>query len=140
MSSKNASGMTPLMLAGEQGSFGIMELLFDSEIKQDVKDEGGRTCLHVAAECGHKSCVAQCLVRGHDVNVRNKVGNTALHLASLRGHQEVVSCLLAERAVESIVNEAGYRPDQIAMDQDLRTEIQKGLMTAEGNRRTIAWV
>ena len=26
------------------------------------------------------------------------------------------------------------------MDQDLRTDIQKGLVVAEGNRRTIAWV
>ena len=108
------------MLVAEQGSFYIMELLFENGAKQD---EGGRTCLHVAAEGGHDSCMAQCLGRGHDVNVRDTGGNTMLHLASLRGHQEVVSCLLAEPAVENLVNEAGYRPGQFAMDQDLRTEI-----------------
>ena len=41
MSSKNAKGMTPLMLAAEQGNCYIMELLFEIDGKQGVNDEGG---------------------------------------------------------------------------------------------------
>ena len=64
MSSKNAKGMSPLMLAAKQGSVYMMELLFDNNAKQDVKNTPGRTCMLVAPEVGNGKGVALCLPQG----------------------------------------------------------------------------
>ena len=140
MSSKNAKGLSPLMLAAKQGSVYMMELLFDNGAKQDVKDTSGKTCMLVAAEVGNGKGVALCLARGHDANMMDDEGNTALHLASLRGHAEVISVLLADPLIEGHANHAGYRPEQISISDEIKDKIETGLEVAHRKKRTIAWI
>lgn len=92
----NLIGKTNLILAAENGSNEIVQMLLRSPITDvNAKDEqDGRTALIWAAENGHFEVVDSLLKCPHvDVNVKDKSGKSALLLAAINGDADVVDSL-----------------------------------------------
>ena len=95
---RDAMGMTPLMLAAQNGhedaAFHLLQLGADPA----VQDDGGRVALHYAAESGHENIVRVLLERGRCVDPVDTFGDTPLHLASAGGHPAAVKTLIESGA------------------------------------------
>jgi len=89
-------GQTPMLLAAEEGNWGVLQLLLErKDIKAGKSDNRGRIPLHCAALHGHEGVVQALLERG-DVNPDKPTdgGRTPLSFAAWNGHEEVVKILL----------------------------------------------
>lgn len=61
-----------------------------------MKNEAGRTALHLAAAAGKTIVVNSLLNQGADISVIDNAGNTPLHLACKKHQFEVIKVLLAK--------------------------------------------
>lgn len=86
--------------AAEQGNLGaVKKALSQDPGLINVRNEGGRTPLHLAAVNGHKDVVLQLIQKGADVNLKSqKNKRSPLHYAAWKGHAEVVQLLLKKGA------------------------------------------
>jgi ankyrin repeat protein len=94
---------TPLHFAVAKGEPDIAALLLDAGAAIEVKDEKGRTSLHLAAELGRADMARVLLKYKADVaaRVQNKEGYAGyqpLHLAAAQGHVAVMEVLLDHKA------------------------------------------
>ena len=103
-----------------------------SDLDVNIADRDGNTALHLAVWCSkdrgytqlHEACgysrggVTEVLslvyVRGHKINVQDNRGNTPLHKACYRGHSDIVETLMLAGADETITNDYGETPAQVA--------------------------
>jgi ankyrin repeat protein len=95
---KDASGMTPLMLACEKGPVEAVQLLLLLGAKGqglEEQDNCGGTALHYAVRGGNKRVVTLLLKKGIKASKKDKWSTTPLMLACEKGPLEVVE-LLAE--------------------------------------------
>lgn len=69
-----------------------------SQADINVKDEHGRTLLHIAAKEGHLNGVKMLLDKGADVKAIDNDGKTPLHFAAIGSHLEVCEALVAAGA------------------------------------------
>ncbi|GMH37616.1 hypothetical protein BSKO_05489 [Bryopsis sp. KO-2023] len=100
---------------------GDLRGLFEYEAKgwsPMYSDEGGRTCLHLAAAYNHLEIVNHLLEMGHNVDVTTE-GDfaTPLYMAACGGHTEITRALLRKEANVMIVNKYGWSPLHAAADQ-----------------------
>jgi len=58
-----------------------VQLLLTNGAEADVKDQKGRTALHLASKNGHETVVQLLLRNGAELGVQDWKGHTALHLA-----------------------------------------------------------
>ena len=68
--------------------------MLDQRYDADIKDELGRTPLHVAASQGKEKIVQLLLGKVKDKNAKDKNKQTALHLAAGLGKKKAVDELL----------------------------------------------
>jgi ankyrin repeat protein len=96
--SKGESGMTPLMVACEEGHMGVVRVLLRHTGTEglQVRDDKGWTALHYAAAAGRAEVSTCLLTKGALANLRDGEGRTPLILASWKGHLGVVR-VLADR-------------------------------------------
>ncbi|KAF8541192.1 hypothetical protein BDD12DRAFT_531320 [Trichophaea hybrida] len=78
---RHAERKTPLIISAQKGLTGAMQLLLDSNVDKDAKDNSGRTALHHAVESGDEASVRLLVEKGAKKDMRDKYGATALHLA-----------------------------------------------------------
>lgn len=101
---QNRYGCTALHLAVRYGQNSAAQTLlgFSSREKCDIniRDECGRTALHLVADADKIEIMEQLLLRDEvAINARNKFGSTALHLAVRSGLQSNVKALLNQRGI-----------------------------------------
>ena len=102
-----------------------------SDLNVNIAYSDGNTALHLAVWCSkgygntqlHEACgyigdVTEVLrlvyVRGHKINVQDNNGNTPLYCACYNGHSDIVETLMLEGADETITNDRGMIPAQVA--------------------------
>ncbi|EFJ41984.1 ankyrin-repeat protein [Volvox carteri f. nagariensis] len=85
---------TPLHLAAERGSAGVVSKLLAAGAVVDARDTAGSTALFLASEAGHTAVVERLLAAGSDPRLGNSAGETPLYIAALRGHLGCVKELL----------------------------------------------
>ena len=80
------------------------------------RKDSGYTQLHWA--CGYRGDVTEVLrlvyVRGLTINVQDNDGNTPLHIACSNRHSDIVETLMLAGADETITNDDGKTPAQMA--------------------------
>lgn len=101
--------MAGLHVAAREGHIPVLKMIAETcpDI-WDLKDNNGRTALHVAAESGKAKAVKFILkqVAEDNINDQDNEGNTALHLATLQGHGKIFLLLTNDkRADKTIMNE-----------------------------------
>ncbi|MEW6712531.1 MAG: ankyrin repeat domain-containing protein [Candidatus Riflebacteria bacterium] len=81
----------------------------------DLKDELGRTPLHIATINGHLSAVNVLIKDGAEVNAKDRLkGFTPLHYASFYNYPKIVKFLLSRRADTQIQDNDGFFPLHLA--------------------------
>jgi uncharacterized protein len=94
----NRYGITPLLLACENGSVEMVEMLLKAGADPRSERAGGETALMVASRTGKVGAVRALLAAGADVNHRTSGKQTALMWASAEGHADVIRELVEHGA------------------------------------------
>lgn len=87
-------GITPLMIAADQGLLNTTELLLRKEADVFLANGEGSTALHLAAMKGHVETTKMLVKAGSRLETKNPAGLTPLHLASSYGRSEVMRALI----------------------------------------------
>jgi len=96
---RDSQGKTALMVAAENGSLGVLDLLYTRGASVDARHaEYASTALHVAAAAGQREACLALLDRGADATALNARGLTPVDIARFRYHAHVV------RAIEKRVS------------------------------------
>lgn len=99
--SYNPDGLTPIMLAAQQGHGSVVRLLLDHKSMQLDATHSCGTALSLAAANGHIEIVEMLMEDGRiDINQRSEDGSTPLHLATSVSHKEVVEALLRSDTID----------------------------------------
>ncbi|KAI8648686.1 Espin [Fusarium keratoplasticum] len=88
----DASGNTPLLWASYKGHMRVVEYLWE-DTNQKLRDNDGRTALHLAATAGMEEVVRWLIDMGADKEAKNRAGKTPLYYAARNGHEAVVGML-----------------------------------------------
>ncbi|VDI16368.1 Hypothetical predicted protein [Mytilus galloprovincialis] len=67
---------------------------FNSRVDTTIKDNEGRSALHLACQNGHTEVIKLLMDVGMNINDTTNRGSTPLHLACFGGHYETVKFLL----------------------------------------------
>lgn len=104
------AGLTPLMLAAEEGHEQCLSALLGSGAALDLEacTDRGRTALMLVAREGHEGCIASLAEAGADVRATDATGTTALMLAAHHGHPGCVAALAALGAEVQAANSEGF--------------------------------
>ena len=108
----------------------IMGLL--ARVDVNVKDNRGRTALHIAAETGCTESAALLIQHNADVDLKDQNGRTALHVASVSTRVKIVD-MLKNHANMKIPDKLGYTAVHLAV-QAGSTEIVEKLSEALGEQ------
>ncbi|MFT5122041.1 MAG: ankyrin repeat protein [Candidatus Omnitrophota bacterium] len=99
---KNTYGITPLMLACENGNGPLVEHLLKAGANPNDTRRGGESVLMLAARTGLPGPVQALIAKGAKLDATNHTGQTALMWAAAEGHAPIVKILL----------DAGADPDR----------------------------
>mmetsp|Transcript_1131 Transcript_1131/g.2449 ORF Transcript_1131/g.2449 Transcript_1131/m.2449 type:complete len:436 (+) Transcript_1131:142-1449(+) len=122
---KNDLSETPLMIACQEGCWGIFEFLFDKVDKDpgtipgdlDCQDlERGQTALLWCARHGHLPAVQKLVALGVDLNRADFDGTTALHIATVYNDVPMVSLLLKSNSNPDCRSHVWKTPMKIALE------------------------
>ena len=101
VNARTNNGVTPLMIAAEEGHINAVTSLVKCGANVDLQDKDGQTALHHAMQSPQASIceVLSCLIKnGADVNAHTFHNETPLMLASRDGHVNVVTFLIEHGA------------------------------------------
>ncbi len=96
----------------------------------EIKNNLGRTALHIAAQQGHSAVVQALLQAGAQHSTADDAGQTALHVACCSGDPNTVSLLIRAGAKRDAVDTLDRQPiDHIGCHR-VRTECHSSFRTA----------
>ena len=126
---------SPLHYACQYGYDKIVNFLILEGAKVDLREETGRTCLHLAAFEGHTECAKILLQQENcSVDVQDNEGWTAVILASQENHPDIVK-LICSQADLSLCSELYKRNAMHAASFHGNKECVKYLLeTSEGHK------
>jgi ankyrin repeat protein len=117
LNARDKHGDTALMLASNNGSVEITEMLIKAEAKLDLQNIHGDTALMRASNNGHTE-IAKMLIKAEaKLDLQNKDGATALMVASDNGHREIVELLIKAGADVSIKDQYGKTARDYAISE-----------------------
>lgn len=105
---------TPLMLAAQQGSCDMVQLLVTAGASVEFQDEQGRSALTHAVLNGQTPACAQLLRLGSNPNRADMWGNTPVHYAAAYGWLSCLKVLLEAGAAPHKANDAKATPVLVA--------------------------
>lgn len=115
---KDSMGKTPLMIAAEEGSFEVINLIMPlSDINE--KDTKNKNALHYATILGNEKCVNSILSSPEiDINAQDSHGWTSLHYAVQYGYVRIVNQFLQNERININVKDLdGNTPISLAMSE-----------------------
>ncbi len=130
ISSKDASGNTPLHEAVFTSHTDVAEFLLSKGADVNARENNGATPLILAAMGGKVEIdgqgplVALLLAHKADINAKSLNGMTALHVAALLGKADVVKVLLANGADTHAEDQKGNTPSDYAAQQGRREALK----------------
>lgn len=87
-------GVTPLMLAAEQGNAGLVDMLLEDVSDIDAEDHEGYTALMVAAQWGRTEIAARLVEAGAGISSYARNGDSPLSLAQAYGNTQTYAMLM----------------------------------------------
>lgn len=86
--------------AAVKGYSDVLNRLLQNKDEFDINDREveGKSALHLAAEFGHKKCVAFLLKHDADLYSTDNEGRTALHIAASLGYTSVCEVILSSNS------------------------------------------
>ncbi|MBF0623435.1 MAG: ankyrin repeat domain-containing protein [Magnetococcales bacterium] len=102
-----ADGLTPLMVAVQEGHLPVVDRLLAAGVAVNHRNQWGQSALILAAQWDNPELVTRLLTAGADPNARTDKGRTALMRAAQYGHAEVLERLLAAGADPQAVDHRG---------------------------------
>jgi ankyrin repeat protein/Cdc6-like AAA superfamily ATPase len=129
----------PLLTAASSASWGnplasavkTVQVLLDAGADVNLKNKGGNTALHVAAEGSKVEVVDLLLKAGADVTVEDKWKQTALHIAAWRSTSDVIGMLLDAGADAKAVDVFKMTPMDHSRQRANHDEIELVFITKE---------
>ncbi|KAI9858374.1 MAG: hypothetical protein M1813_007478 [Trichoglossum hirsutum] len=91
-------GETALHVAANGGHGGVVDVLLDSAIDINARNDKGLTALHIAASKGMEEVVRLLLKKRAVLEMKTDLGFTALHLSANNGHEAVTRQLISHGA------------------------------------------
>src|SRR5208337_1145970 len=136
ISSKDASGYTPLHWAAAADHTDVLKFLLANNAEVNARDNKSQTPLDIAAARGHREAAKLLLAHGAEVNARTGNGWTPLFFAASEGQTDVAKLLLAHRADANARDNNGTTPLHWAAEKG-HLEVVKLLLAdkAEVNAR-----
>jgi len=111
-----------LLDAAKNGQLGTVQSLLEKGISPTaLKDENGRTPLHLAAANGHQATAEAILQHGADINARDNTGNTPLDLAEAGGHSALSQFLLSKGGVRKKSVSGSAQPHMLKPSLEFKT-------------------
>ena len=135
---RDISGLTPLIIAIQQGRQDLVEVLLSHKADVNAPSQNGETPLMIAAAgAGGHTLKAQplaklLLARGANINAKNRAGETALMYAVINRNLEVIKFLVQSGADRDIRDLRSHRR---AFDYASSSEIQTALRTNSEQQR-----
>ncbi len=130
----------PPKSAEEKGPKGLFEfdpeylesLSFDrfQERTQDyvnLKEEGGLTALHLAAQGGHYDVADLLIAFNAEVNVADSEGMTPLHAAAKAGDDAIVALLLLKGADPKASDKEGSTPLDVTTSDSIKSRLKRAI-------------
>ncbi|XP_043546920.1 serine/threonine-protein phosphatase 6 regulatory ankyrin repeat subunit A-like, partial [Chiloscyllium plagiosum] len=103
--SDNKAPISPLHLAAYHGHHQALEVLVQSLLDLDVRNNNGRTPLDLAAFKGHVECVDVLINQGASILVKDFVTKrTPIHAAATNGHSECLRLLIGNTDLYTAVD------------------------------------
>ena len=90
---ENILGNTPLIIAVLSNNFNIVNLLIDTKVNLDIKNNQGLTALMLAILHFRNEIAKSIINAGAKVDIQDNFGNTALDIAQTLGNQEIIKYL-----------------------------------------------
>ena len=107
----NDLGVTPLSIACESGSDGMVEALLEGHADPNIARPTGETPLMTCARAGSVVATKALLSRGADVNAKESwQAQVAIMWAASRGHRDVVRALIERGADVGAKSSNGFTP------------------------------
>lgn len=116
---ENVRKETPLLCAIRNKHEGLALKLIRKGADIYLSEKDNWTVLHYAARDGFEKATLEILKRKPDIHAQMNMGWTALHLAAWNYQTEVVNLLLLYGASDSIFNEDGQKPSDLARKKGL---------------------
>ncbi|OBA15172.1 uncharacterized protein OGAPODRAFT_49734, partial [Ogataea polymorpha] len=87
----------------------------------DQRGHHGYTASHVCCLANFPLCLSVLLENGAYPNIQDDDGNSPLHLALQYGALECIDLLVAYKADGQLVNNAGWKPEELAYDFEVQS-------------------
>ncbi|XP_048246396.1 ankyrin repeat domain-containing protein 17-like [Haliotis rufescens] len=106
--SSGNNGVTPIMVAAENGHKNVFDLLVNKGCSLTTVDDSGRNILHCACVGGNVQIVEYIISQGSvDLTRKDKEGQTPIMLAAENGHKNVFDLMVKKRCNLSTVDDSG---------------------------------
>ncbi len=126
---ENTKKETPLICAIQNNHESLALYLIQRGADIEAAQHEKWTALHYSARDGYHKAALKILKRKNVINAQNIRGWTPLHLAAWNNQVLLVNLLLLNGAKDSILNEDGKKPSDLAKQKkldELATQIQSG--------------
>lgn len=121
--------------AAYDGNFEAIKLYFDNGISPNIRNEDGKTLLHVACEDGYSGLLELVLEYGADPNIEDKDGDTPIDYAIFRDFKDCQQILKGHGAIVRDRQPAIERNWQLINDGQEQVRAVQNLLSIKSDRK-----
>ncbi|KAL6114965.1 sncaip [Pungitius sinensis] len=105
----------------------LLQFMQEQAISLDEVDQNGNTAVHVAAQCGHLTCLQTLVEYGSNVTVQNQQGERPSQSAERQGHSTCARYLVVVETCMSLASQVVKLTKQLNEQAADRMTLQKQL-------------